>query len=211
MLHTPVVAFSASHRNAKRSAVSFQKLSCLFWFSLQMYSGRSSTPTEPFHKKARTGFKLYKLAKAARSSLKTSSTWVSLSQPTQYHDLCSITPSNCYCVHPLNGLRYFWALSSEKIQDSLPTRHEAIFVFDPLNLPWTLLTFSIPKNSYMCWIFYTTFTVKLCQTVLLFPGYLDNSAGLNACLSVNWRKHASTLQTFSCHCKFSFGVRFYVA
>lgn len=132
----------------------------------QMYSGRSSTPTEPFHKKARTGFKLYKLAKAARSSLKTSSTWVSLSQPTRYHDLCSITPSTCYCVHPLNGLRYFWALSSEKIQDSLPTRHEAIFVFDPLNLPWTLLTFSIPKNSYMCWIFYTTFTVKLCQTVL---------------------------------------------
>lgn len=173
VLQTPVVAFTASHLNAKQIAESFQKLSCLFWFSLQMYSGRLSTPTEPFHKKARTGFKRYKLAKAAHSSLKTSSTWVSHSQPTQYHDLCFITLSTCFCVHPLKGLRYFWALSSEKMQDSLPTWHEAIFVVDPLNLPWTLLTFSIPKNSYMCWIFYTT--------VLL-----SNSARLFCCFLVIW-------------------------
>ncbi len=112
----------------------------------------------------------YKLAKAACSSLTTSSPWVSLSQPTRYHDLCFITLSTCYCVRPLNGLRYFWALSSEKMQDSLPTRYEAIFVFDPQNLPWTWLTFSIPENSCMCWIFYITFAVKLCETVLLFSG-----------------------------------------
>lgn len=169
-----------------------------------MCPGRSSASTEPFHRKARTGFKSYKLAKADRSSLTTSSPWVSLFQPTRYHDLCFITLSTCYCVRPLNGLRYFWALSSEKIRDSSPTRYEAIFVFDPLNLPWTWLTFSISKNSCMRWMFYITFTVKLCKTVLLCSGYLDNSAGLNACLSVNWRKHASTLRPFSCHCKFSF-------
>lgn len=86
VLQTPVVAFTASHLNAKQITVSFQKLLCLFLFSLQMCPGRLSTPTEPFHKKARTGFKRYKLAKDAHSSLTTSSPWVSLSQPTQYHD-----------------------------------------------------------------------------------------------------------------------------
>lgn len=131
MWQIPVIAFTASHLNAKQITLSFQKLLCLFLFSVQMHPGRSSAPAEPFHKKARTGFKSSKLAKAACSSLTTSSPWVSLSQPTRYHNLCFITLSTCYCVRPLNGLKYFWALSYEKIQDSLPTRYEAIFVFDP--------------------------------------------------------------------------------
>lgn len=49
--------------------MTFQTLSYLFWFSFQMNSGHSSIPTEPFQKKAMTGFKCYKLAKAAHSSL----------------------------------------------------------------------------------------------------------------------------------------------
>lgn len=139
----------------------------------QMYSGRSSTPTEPFHKKARTGFKLYKLAKAARSSLKTSSTWVSLSQPTRYHDLCSITPSTCYCVHPLNGLRYFWALSSEKIQDSLPTRHEAIFCLWPSEPPMNFVDLLHPQELiYVLDILHHFYCQTLPDCSFLFPGYL---------------------------------------
>lgn len=161
MLQTPVVAFTASHMNAKRTTVSFQKLSCLFLFSLQMYSGRSSSPTEPFHKKARTGFNRYKLAKAACSSLKTSSTWVSLSQPTRYHNLCFITTSTCYCVRPLNGLRYFWALSSEKIQDSCQPDMRP---FLSLTL-WTSHEHSwsspSPKNSCMCWILHLFYCQSL--------------------------------------------------
>lgn len=78
-----------------------------------MCPGCSSSPMEPFHKKARTGFKHHRLAETACSSLKTFSPWVSLSQPTRHHDLCSITLSTCYCVHPLNILRYFWVLWSE--------------------------------------------------------------------------------------------------
>ena len=96
--------------------------------------------------------------------------------------------------------------SSEKTRDSLPTRYEAIFLSLTLwtshELGWPSPS---PKNSCMCWIFYTTFT---CQTLrdcsFCFPVYLDNSAGLNACLGVNWRKHASTLQPFSRHCKIFF-------
>lgn len=88
---TPVVAFAASHPNAKRITVSFQKLLCLFLISLQMCPGHSSAPTEPFHKKARTGFKHYKLAKTARSSLKTSSP-----------KCCSLSLHNITICVPLN-------------------------------------------------------------------------------------------------------------
>lgn len=144
-----------------------------FYFHSQMCPGRSSTPTEPFHKKARTGFKRYKLAKAACSSLTTSSPpWVSLSQPTRYHDLCFITLSTCYCVRPLNGLRYFWALSSEKIRDSLPTRYEAIFFcLWPSEPPMNLVDL---LQELMCCVGYFT------------PLLLSNSARLFFCFLVIW-------------------------
>lgn len=196
----------------KKNELQYHSKSCYvcFYFHSKCIPDVSSAHTEPFHKKARTGFKSYKLAKAACSSLTTSSPWVSLSQPTRYHDLCFITLSTCYCVRPLNGLRYFWALSSEKIQYSLPTRYEAIFfVFDPLNLPWTWLTFSIPQELMLRVGYFAPLLLSnSARLFFCFSGYLDNSAGLNACLSVNWRKHAGTLQPFSRHCKISFGVWF---
>lgn len=170
-----------------------------------MCPGRSSAPTEPFHRKARTGFKSYKLAKADRSSLTTSSPWVSLFQPTRYHDLCFITPSTCYCVRPLNGLRYFWALFRLR-KYGIP-RQPDMRPFLSLTL-WTSHELGWPSPSprtHVCVGYFTSRllsnSARLFFCVLVIWTILQ---GWNACLSVYWRKHASTLQPFSRHCKFSF-------
>lgn len=73
-----------------------------FYFHSKCIPDVNPPPTDPFPKKARTGFKCYKVARAACSSLKTLSPWVSLAQPTRYHEYCFITLSTCYCVRPLN-------------------------------------------------------------------------------------------------------------
>lgn len=84
------------------------------------------------------------------------------------------------------------------------------FVFDLLNLPWTWLTFSIPKELiYVLDILHHSNDQTSARLFLGFCGYLDNSAGLNACSSVSWRKHASTLQPFSCPFYFLFSGFFF--
>lgn len=57
VLQIPVIAFTPSHLDAKQITLSFQKLLCLFLFSLQMHPGHSSAPAKSFHKKARAGLK----------------------------------------------------------------------------------------------------------------------------------------------------------
>lgn len=131
-------------------------------------------------------FKGYKLAKALSQPLLLKSHSLSL-----HHDLCFIPVS----ALP-NGLRYLWA--PEKIQDSLPTRYEAIFLSLTLWTAHELIWPSpSPENSCMCWIFFTLWD---CSVV---PGYSFWTI-LQGCLSVNWRKHGSALRPFSRHCRFSF-------
>lgn len=105
---------------------------------------------------------------------------------------------------PFKRIKVFWALSSEKILESCQPDMRP---FLSLTL-WTSHELSWPYPSPRTHSCVGYFTVKTLRDCFLFSGYLDNSAGLNACLGVNSRKHASTLQTFSRHCKYSFGVRY---
>lgn len=114
---------------------------------------------------------------------------LSFSQPTHHTKHLLLCP-------PFKRVKVFSALSSEKIWELLPTTHETVFVFDLLNLPWTLLTFFIPNNQRMCWRFYYQ-TLQDCSVLFLLFSSLDYSARLRACLSVNGRKRASTLQIFT--------------
>lgn len=83
--------------------------------------------------------------------------------------------STCYCVRSWNGLKYFWARSSENILD---VRH---FVTDPLKLTWTWST-SIPENSSVLYVgFYCLYFCCQSHFVSLFPGKLSRVKRLLWC------------------------------
>lgn len=152
--------------------------------------------TEPFHKKARTGFKSYKLAKACLLlSYNLFSLSVTLSAYTVsrfgFRHTEHLLP--CPPFKRIKGISEPFRLGKYRIPcqpDMRPFLSLTLWTSHELGWPSPS-----PKNSCTCWIFCTTFTVKLCETVLLVSGYLDNSAGLNACLSVKLKKACQYLAT----------------
>lgn len=142
----------------------------------------------------------------ACSSLTTSSPQVSLSQSSQYHNLGSITLSTCYHVRPLNGLKVSLSPFVWESTGFLANQIWGHFYLWPSEHPWSRLTFSIPQElrvGYFAPLFH-----PLCKTVLLVSGYLENSVGLNTCISVKWRKHALPCNHFHTIVNFLLGVWF---
>lgn len=204
MLHSPCCIYCYTSERENELQCHSKKLPCLFLFPLQMCFGLSPAPTKSFLRKARTGFDRTKLAKAACSSLKKNLFYLSPTlSASRYPDLCFITLKTCYCVRPLNRFKYFWALFVWENTGFFPYRHEAIlFCLWPSEPPMNLVDLLHPPRTHICVGFFTTFTVKLRETVLWLPGQFCRVERLLK--SVNWRKHASTLQTFSRHCEFFF-------
>lgn len=195
MLQTPVVAFTASHLNAKRLTVSFQKLLCLFLFSLQMHPVPSARHGA-LHKKVRTGFKSYKLAKAC---LLLSYNLFSLSLTLSAYTVSRFGFRHTEHLLPCPPFKWIKGISEpfRLRKYRIPCQPDmrpflSLTLWTSHELVWPSPS---PKNSCTCWIFCTTFTIKLCETVLLVSGYLDNSTGLNACLSVKLKEACQYLAT----------------
>lgn len=90
-----------------------------------------------------------------------------------------------------------------KIQDSLPTTwgHFCVWPSEP---PMNFVDLFHARELIYVLDILRHFNCQTLPDCSFISTYLDSSAGLIACLSVNWRQHARTLQTFSRHCKFSF-------
>lgn len=176
----------------------------------------SSAPTEPFHEKARTGFNRSKLAKAAYSSLKTSSTWVSLSlsRPTHttsrfvFHHTEHLLP-----CPPFKQIKVFsepFRLRKYRILANQTWGHLfyfficTLFCLWPSEPPMNLVDLLHPQGTHVCVGFYTTSTVKLCETVLWFSGQFCRVERLLKCKTEE--SMPVPCKHFHRHCEFSFGV-----
>lgn len=172
-----VVAFTASNLSAKQVAVSFQNVLMFVLISTPNVFWTFICPPPPhgalFTRRPGLVLKCYKLAKDAHSTLKTSSTWVSLSQPTQfvfhYNEHLQLCP-------PFKRIKvYLSPFVWEQTDFFFANRTWGhFFCLWPSEPPMNFVDIHPLRTHKMCWIFYATFTVKLCQTVLFFfPSYLD--------------------------------------